>query len=529
VSRPPGEVRPGPVEPLLLLSLAGLHPFVSFTANNVQEGVRLADVAGTAGITLAAILGVYGVLLAALRPQTLRLSAICAVAVMLLFSEPAVSGALAQRGWSPEQCTAAWLALSVLGVAVAAWAGSRTPFHHFLVLFAAGRLALPLFAIASELPATGISREARDAAYPLRDNDIWSGRTVQTPNLYWLVFDSYPNARTLREHHDFDNAEMLAFLESRGFRIATDSHANFNKTKVSMTTALNMEYTYGEDDVYAEILAETRRWLPGATRTGLAPAIAGDNRSVSYLQQAGYRYVHYDNRHWEIFRCRGYEDICLVAEGDEPREFELGLRTLFPPGVRNLLAWANRAGERAGAASTGIPEFADALEGLERGAPIFVYAHFGPPHSPFRHDARCQLLPEPEYDARYFANELGCVNRQLRELVDGILSRDPEAWILVSGDHGPRLLDPKRPIERLTRQHVRERLGILAALRLPEACAAFATPSTSPVNFMRIVFACLGGHAPRLLNDAYFIVASNMRSRDFGVIRRVAVAGSEGD
>ena len=529
MSRAPGEVRPGQAESLLLLTLAGLHPFVSFIANNLQEGVRLADVAGTAGFALAAILGVYGVLRAVLRPRTLRLSAICAVVVMLLFSEPAVSGALAQRGWSPEQCTAAWLALSSLGVAVAALAGSRTPFHHFLLLFAAGRLALPLFAIASEPPATGISREARDAAYPLQTNDIWSGRAVQTPNLYWLVFDSYPNQRTLREHHDFDNAEMLAFLESRGFRIANDSHANFNKTKVSMTTALNMEYTYREDDVYAEILAETRRWLPGRTRTGLAPAIAGDNRSVSFLHQVGYRYLHYDNRHWEIFRCRGYEDICLVAGGDEPREFEVGLRALFPPGVRGLVAWADRAGGRAGATSTGIPEFADALEGLEPGAPIFVYAHFGPPHSPFRHDARCQPLPEPEYDATYFAGELGCVNRQLRDLIDGILSRDPEAWILVSGDHGPRLLDPTRPIERLTGQHVRERLGILAALRLPEECAAFLAPFTSPVNFMRIVFACLGGHEPRLVDDAYFIVASNMRSRDFGVIRRVAVASPESD
>ena len=44
---------------------------------------------------------------------------------------------------------------------------------------------------------------------------------------------------------------------------------------------------------------------------------------------------------------------------------------------------------------------------------------------------------------------------------------------------------------------------------------------TSPVNTMRLIFACLGGHAPRFLEAKYFMVQPAPRHPDFGRLRRV--------
>ena len=41
---------------------------------------------------------------------------------------------------------------------------------------------------------------------------IWSGVARRTPNIYWIVPDSYPGHRVLAKHYGFDNRESLEQL-----------------------------------------------------------------------------------------------------------------------------------------------------------------------------------------------------------------------------------------------------------------------------------------------------------------------------
>ncbi|MBW2288368.1 MAG: hypothetical protein JRG90_11160, partial [Deltaproteobacteria bacterium] len=65
------------------------------------------------------------------------------------------------------------------------------------------------------------------------------------------------------------------------------------------------------------------------------------------------------------------------------------------------------------------------------------------------------------------------------------------------------------------------RLGILSALHLPRECRAGLRPTLAPVNFMRIVFACLGGHPPRLTRERHFLVSENLADGVFERVRSV--------
>lgn len=74
---------------------------------------------------------------------------------------------------------------------------------------------------------------------------------------------------------------------------------------------------------------------------------------------------------------------------------------------------------------------------------------------------------------------------------------------------------------RWGREQVRETLGILNALHLPRECQRGLHFGLTPDNDMRIVFACRGGHDPRLLRERHFVVRGG--PLDGGKIRRVTL------
>ena len=251
----------------------------------------------------------------------------------------------------------------------------------------------------------------------------------------------------------------------------------------------------------------------------------GNNRSVGFLRQLGYEYVHYEGRSFNLTRCRGYEDVCIRSDGTGFSELEVSLLGRVPTDI--YLEWV--LGEPPGTklrpkrpdSGTGIPELGAAVVALDLENPFFLYAHLSVPHPPFLVDEDCRVGALVAA-RKSLVRQLRCVNRQLLVLVDEIRTADPEAIVLLSADHGPRMtIKPGTPLFRWDREQVRESLGVLNALLLPEDCRRGLRPGLTPVNDMRIVFACLGGHEPRLLPAQHFVVRGG--PPDGGKIRRVTL------
>jgi hypothetical protein len=177
---------------------------------------------------------------------------------------------------------------------------------------------------------------------------------------------------------------------------------------------------------------------------------------------------------------------------------------------------------RRSTSGTGIPELTEALTTLAVEPPFFVYAHLATPHRPFLNDSECRVLPLDYNRAsnQAFVQQVQCVNRHLRGLLTRLLEQDPDAIILLSSDHGPRHSVPARTaLYSLNDVQIRESLGILNAIRLPRPCRSTAPENLSPINQMRLVFACLGGHAPNFIEEQHFIARPD--SPDRGGLRRV--------
>ena len=65
------------------------------------------------------------------------------------------------------------------------------------------------------------------------------------PDVYSLVMDRYANAQTLADIYGYDNGPFMDALRERGFYVAEDAWANYLKTALSITSALNMEFLDG--------------------------------------------------------------------------------------------------------------------------------------------------------------------------------------------------------------------------------------------------------------------------------------------
>ena len=56
------------------------------------------------------------------------------------------------------------------------------------------------------------------------------GEPHKPPDIYYVVFDRYASAATLKEAFDFDNTEFLRYLSDKGFYVASESRSRANPT-----------------------------------------------------------------------------------------------------------------------------------------------------------------------------------------------------------------------------------------------------------------------------------------------------------
>ncbi|MFP6579194.1 MAG: sulfatase-like hydrolase/transferase [Myxococcota bacterium] len=519
--------RPPIFRSFALFALIAAGPFLVFVSENLHEGLAAADlIPYWLGVALAAWL-FYLLLVGLFWGRTARCAGITAVLLVGVLAYNDVRIFFAERGFDIADQRLGWLALLLVATSFSMRWGDRRAFRQFLWIFALLQLLPPAWQVArywGALPVQGPAL-ALEEAYPLAGNSIWSGVALRDPNIYWIVADSYSNGAELDRHFGFDNHAFIEALEQRGFYVAREAHSNFSNTRLSVPTMMNMEYPFVSGETYAVPIGNGWAPKPGRTNRGTVATVVGDNRSVGFLRQLGYRYIHFEGRTFNLLRCRGYEDLCIHSDGSGFSELEVSLMQRVP--IDLYLEWVLDRPEGSmpkrdhHASGTGIPELGEAIASLPLPEPFFLYAHLSVPHPPFLVDEDCKPGALRASMASY-VRQLRCVNRQLLELVDQIRRDDPAAIILLGGDHGPRMtIRPGTPLYLWDSAQVRESLGILNALLLPAECRRGLYPGLTPVNDMRIVFACLGGHDPVLIEPKHFVVRGG--PPDGGKIRWVTL------
>jgi hypothetical protein len=308
-------------------------------------------------------------------------------------------------------------------------------------------------------------------------------------DIYYIIFDRYPNSKTLKKIYRYDNSDFINYLRSKGFFVADKSNANYTKTALSLGATLNlrhitdMEKTYGRD---------SNDWLP-------LYAMLQDFRAWRFLKSQGYQFIHFGGW-WDPTSKNRFADISYNIY--PMREFLMLLyRTtiLYPinavkPKTQKFLDFNSHElqYERI------LYEF-DKLSRIPRmKKPTFVFAHMLIPHDPyvFDRDGNYQTWEQTtsRTEEQNFVNQLVFLNKKIETLVDTLLTASPvKPIIIIQADEGP--YPPKFKADQdnfkwqqATKSELLQKMGVLNALYFPGAPTSGLSESMTPVNTFRVLF-----------------------------------------
>jgi len=308
--------------------------------------------------------------------------------------------------------------------------------------------------------------------------------SADSPDIYYLVFDRYARQDVLAEEFGYDNQPFLDALQDRGFYVAPESCANYPKTEISMSSALNLRY-------HGSHLAPKSHYVN----------LLHHHQVGHELAAVGYRYHHLgamlDGLRQNPEAADSYRFSPAPSEfTDIMWEFTAGFPFAQPVPPRQRV----------------LDKFVQLQAMPKTPGKKFVYAHFLVPHEPWKFAADGSLPPatdsngEPISDVQRYVEQLKYTNQRILETIDRLQADSERPPIIVlQADEGPELkYAGDDTASRIAQAH--KRTAILSAFCLPGRDAANVTPADiTPVNTFRLIFhEYFGSNEPLLPNRVYY-------------------------
>jgi len=322
-----------------------------------------------------------------------------------------------------------------------------------------------------------------------------NGPEMTLPDVYYIVLDGYASGDTLRDLYAFDNAGFYAYLRSKGFYVAADSHSNYPMTFLSLASSLNMRYLDEE--------AQRTRGRPNDRVT--FNHLIRNSEVLHTFHEHGYRVVHFSSG-WDATDRNPYADVNIACGPLSDYATTLIKSTLVGPLDRFFRLTAYVHPRRV------MCELDELANVRDRVRPTFVFAHILAPHPPFVFGPNGEWLPETGTfetsvnlwgNRQKYVDEIRALNHEIRAALENILRHaDRPVVVILQGDHGPASLDEwHHPGDRF----LRERLSILNAYLVSGDVQNAIYPAITPVNSFRLVFSrYLGLRLPLIRDRSYF-------------------------
>jgi hypothetical protein len=472
-------------------ALAGIYPVISLYFESLDEAKLIHAIICGAVVSSTAVALAY--LFRFIFSDTVRasLAAVAFLAWSFTFSGYMRAGRFTLVTLSPLRdylLMALWLVvlLIVLGVLYRLrWTRNRMARLNRFIKVAC------VFAIGFGL-IQGVAGRAHSTRRVVESKSIWASDQEAMPSawkpaatapqrdVYYLLFDRYANADTLKRFFGFDDSEFYNELEKRGFVVDRKATTSYPMTAPSMASTLNMRYLgpqFGDvSDYFSSMDA---------------------NEVGKLFIQAGYTYYYFGNEYDPLRRSSIAQWNMKISM--LPWEFADSLVNMTP--LRMLIG---REYKRKFIADK-FAKVADLAKNLK---PTFTYAHFLVPHPPYAIARDGSALSEVDRATRpeqeLYIEQLIATNRLILELIDDLQSASAvKPIIILHADEGPYLMDGDESLSR--EEQIAKREGILNAILIPDdAIRQKLTNPPKPVNTFRFLFKEYFGAPISLLPERAF-------------------------
>jgi len=329
-----------------------------------------------------------------------------------------------------------------------------------------------------------------------------------TPDVYYIIPDTYTSNYILSNFLDYDNSEFTSYLHSKGFVVKEDSWANYNHSILSISSVLNMKYWSDE-----ELGKPAFRTLAGHLV---------DNPVVRTFKAANYPYIHIGSW-WGFTSSNEAADIIYPYSSLSELDFALFRLTL----------WYDLFNGDSILRNAHLKQLENLASVSEMKGPTFTFCHLILPHPPFLFDedggyVSPWVLSSSDWKEGYL-NQLTYTNKLLEQAIDSILSNSEVTPIIVlAADEGYSdtewqiYLEDKQGLSSIVNDRldlVKMRQGSFFAILNP-----YGDIPSSPVNIFPTVFNCLFNSSIEYLPDRYFLKELERYEGDFIEVTEVISA-----
>jgi len=255
-------------------------------------------------------------------------------------------------------------------------------------------------------------------------------------NIYYIIMDEYGGKENLEYYFDFDNSEFLDYLGDKGFSISNSTH-NYEgiNTYEILPNLLNLDYVVSADNTTAS-----------GYKKLLNPAM------FRFFKEAGYKIQMLN--HLQGLRADGCEvlyETPKIGTVIHDIDFYLLKNSLLYYIISNedLFTGKNETKREEDVFNNYRDQFSKIMDLLleqsiiKKEVPTFTICYLSCPHVPFVFRADGQAAdPEVAYDSSAkdaYVEQLEYLNKRLVKIIDSITENDPNAVIVLQGDHGARV------------------------------------------------------------------------------------------
>jgi hypothetical protein len=267
------------------------------------------------------------------------------------------------------------------------------------------------------------------------------------PNMYFVLLDGYPRADSLQAL-GIDNRAFIGELEERGFTTAKASHTNYHQTQLTLLSMFNGQYV-------ADLPELSNPPTDRAAELRFINRAMGGTRLLDDLRSDGYAIIESPSAYGAttIFTA----DQLMRADGFNHFDHLLVVHT-FLGELLSIVSPDLVDGWLREAVLAPMKDVASIAAGDDWGRK-FMLAHVLSPHVPFLFDAtgadphvkacyaagcsvwtaQTQVLGLSAADyRRLLEGQIRFLNAKILEMVDRVTADDPNAVIVLFGDHGLR-------------------------------------------------------------------------------------------
>jgi hypothetical protein len=308
------------------------------------------------------------------------------------------------------------------------------------------------------------------------------------PNIYLVVYDGYGNKRQYREIFGVDNGPIYQELAARNFKVL-NTYSNYWGTWDSMMAVFLANHHYYDMMTGVFDSRIGRSIMNGITFNPVFSVLKDNGYNVQYIESTSY-----------LVKDQGNLDY-VYPGGSEP--VYSGLRVFNNP-LLDRLPFVKVAGANANTRERYVSAMTEVLfnrlqQTIKGGTAWFTYVHF-----PLPDHGGGPFLRDKETFKNWYRENTRKANVHMLQTIDRISEIDPNALIVIAGDHGSyRYGDAWKGADNPNDAFEAKGLdsdavavdyfGILMAIRSRGQCDELIYENMTPVNLMRVIFSCLSG------------------------------------